>query len=94
MTIARHDELAETVITVEGAFDIDAADRLQDLVQGVAEGAPLTLDFREVRLFHDSAIASLAAALSSHPEARLVGLSLHQFRLLRYFCEEAAIHGP
>lgn len=77
-----------TVIRLEGAFDCAAARRLHALVDGVPEGATLTLDFREVRLFHDSAIASLADALARHPQAQLVGLSQHQYRLLRYVNEQ------
>lgn len=84
MTVVRHWDPHATVITVDGSFDADAARSLQHFVNDVAEGSPLTLDFREVRLFHDSAIASLAEALSNHPAARLVGLSQHQYRLLQY----------
>jgi len=90
MTIEHPSVATETVIRVDGAFDVDAACRLQALVAEVGAGCPLTLDFREVRLFHDSAICSLAAALSSHPDTRVVGLSLHHYRLLRYFREQGA----
>jgi hypothetical protein len=93
MSVVRRTAPAETVITVAGAFDRDAATRLEALVNEVALEALLTLDFREVRLFHDSAVASLAHALSSHPNARLVGLSQHHYRLLRYFGDEVALSG-
>lgn len=83
MTIVRHEAPTEIVIEIDGAFDMDTASCLFELVEGL-DRMPLTLDFREVRLFHDSAISSLAEALSRHPEARVVGLSQHQFRLLRY----------
>jgi anti-anti-sigma regulatory factor len=89
MTVERHTAYAHTVITIDGAFDRAAASYLQELVSGVAAETPLTLDFREVRLFHDSAIAPLAAAISSHPDARLVGLSQHQYRLLQYVADVA-----
>lgn len=90
MPITQLSAPAGTVIRLEGAFDCAAATRLHALVDDVADGAKLTLDFREVRLFHDSAIASLADALARHPDARLVGLSQHQYRLLRYVNEHVS----
>jgi anti-anti-sigma regulatory factor len=93
MTVARHWDPDATVISVDGAFDADAARCLEHFVNDVEAGSPLTLDFREVRLFHDFAIGSLAAALSHHPDAHLVGLSEHQYRLLRYVDAAAAV-GP
>lgn len=93
MTIARHDAPTEIVIEIDGAFDMDAASCLFELVEGLGR-TPLTLDFREVRLFHDSAISGLAEALSRHPEARVVGLSQHQFRLMRYVAPAHPHHGP
>jgi hypothetical protein len=92
MAITQLDAPAGTVIRLDGAFDRAAAARLQALVDDVAESAALTLDFREVRLFHDSAITSLADALARHPDARLVGLSEHQYRLLRYVNDPSARH--
>jgi hypothetical protein len=91
--ITRVSEPAETVIRLDGAFDCAAAKRLESLVDDVATGVPLTLDFREVRLFHDSAIVWLAAALSRHPGAHLVGLSQHHYRLLRYVADRSALTG-
>lgn len=94
MTIERHAAAAGTIITIDGAFDSAAGSYLEHLVSGVGASAPLTLDFREVRLFHDSAIAALAAALSSRPDARLVGLSEHHYRLLAYVADAGVMHPP
>ncbi|HET7753445.1 MAG TPA: hypothetical protein VFK85_06005 [Anaeromyxobacteraceae bacterium] len=94
MSIERHSQPSSTEILVDGVFDRVTASRLQALVGDVDPGSLLTLDFREVRLFHDSAIASLAAALSAHPGARLVGLSEHHYRLLRYVASPSTTPTP
>lgn len=95
MTVARREAAnGSTVITIEGAFDNDAACRLQAIVREVAPDALLTLDFRDVRLFHDCAISALAAAISEHRKVRFVGLSEHHYRLLRYVSRASSPSHP
>ena len=82
------------VISVDGAFDNEAAAHLKALVLELDAGASVTVDFRAVRLFHDCAIEALAEALARHPTARLVGLSEHHYRLLRYFRSDTTSASP
>lgn len=75
------------VIHLEGNFDVPAARLLQNSLKGLGGDTPIRVDFTRVRQFNDFAVAILAQALVA-PGAgtvRLVGLRLHQVRMLRYF---------
>jgi STAS domain-containing protein len=71
----------------DSRFTVSDAKRLRDSVLALAPVARLTLDFTRVRELHDSAIAILAGTLKALPRTRIVvrGLSMHHWRLLRYF---------
>ena len=73
-----------TVVEVRGSFDPAEADRLHRLLLELEPRGPVTLDFRAVRLFHDSAVARLARELgdANRPVA-VLGLTEHHHRLLR-----------
>ncbi len=92
MSIQAHEGTSGTVLQVDGAFDPDEADRLHLLLLALAPDRPVTLDFRAVRLFHDSAVARLARELGQRRVA-LLGLSEHHHRLLRYIGPNAAHTG-
>jgi STAS domain len=71
------------VVALDGAFDRAAADRLHEMLLEL-EPRPVTVDFRRVRVFEDSAVARLAGETSRGQQVALIGLSLHHWRLLRY----------
>ncbi len=94
MSIQRHDGANGTVVELTGAFDPAEADRLHALLLELEPAMPVTLDFREVRLFHDLAVARLARELDGeHRHVALLGLSEHHHRLLRYIGVGAAHAG-
>ncbi len=85
MTIAARAGTSGTVFEVSGSFDPEEVGRLHELLIGLGPETPVTLDFREVRLFHDSAIAPLAQEIgAANRPVLLFGLSEHHHRLLRY----------
>ena len=63
------------------------AERLYDVAQSLAPHSQLTVDFTEIRDFHDSAFILLAKALGARPGFKIVlrGLTIHQSRMLAYF---------
>jgi hypothetical protein len=76
-----------TVVALEGHFGTAEADRLHAALQQLAPDRPLTIDFRAVRVFHDSAVVRIATDLASGHgmHVNVLGLSEHHWRLLRYF---------
>jgi len=84
------------VLGLEGTFDAAEAWRLHDTLVQLAPGTRVSLDFREVRAFHDFAIALLAQDLLAHRgRIQAAGLCQHQRRLLKYFgVDEAGLGEP
>ncbi len=79
------------LLRLDGTFDADEGWRLHDVLSRIDPGALVTLDFSQVRRFHDFAIALLAQDISSL-EGRIAarGLCQHQLRILRYFGVDVA----
>lgn len=76
----------EVTLTLEGTFDSAAAWRVHDLLAHLAPATRVSLDFREVRAFHDFAIALLAKdILAMRGNIEATGLCQHQRRILKYF---------
>lgn len=81
-------------VSLEGTFDATEAWRLHDMLAHLAQETYVSLDFREVRAFHDFAVALLAKdilALRGRMEA--TGLCQHQRRILKYFGVDEAGFG-
>jgi hypothetical protein len=75
------------VIRVEAAFDLASARRVLASAADLSDGTTLRVDLRRAREIHDVALAAVAAA---SVRVRLVGLSRHHERVLRYL----AFQGP
>jgi anti-anti-sigma regulatory factor len=74
-----------TILVLEGTFDVAEADSLDDALHHVAPERPVAIDFHQVRLFNDFAVARLAQVIADRPgHLTIVGLSEHHHRLLRY----------
>lgn len=71
----------------DSRFTVADAKHLRESVLALAPVARLTLDFTRVRELQDSALAILATTLKALPRTRIVvrGLTMHHWRLLRYF---------
>lgn len=71
----------------DSRFTVPEAKHLRDSVLALGPIERLTLDFTAVRELHDAALAILASLLEALPGTRFVvrGLTMHQWRLLRYF---------
>ncbi len=84
-----HVQLAQgsLVFHVGTRFGIREAERVHETVLALAPVTQLTLDFTGVREFHDSMVPKLAEALREQRGAKvvLVGLTVHQSRMLKYF---------
>jgi len=83
-----HTEFATThsTIRLSGAFDGLAARRLERMLVQHEPGTRLSVDLSQICEFHDFGIAVLAQALSScKAQVKVLGLRLHQVRMLRYF---------
>ena len=81
----------QLLIRMNGAFDGMAARRLEMALAGAEAGMRLRVDLRQVREFHDFAIAVLAHAMTRcAAEVTLLGLRHHQIRVLRYFGVDTA----
>ena len=83
-------------LSLEGTFDAAAAWRVHDALSQLSPRSRVSLDFREVRAFHDFAIALLAQDLPAHQgRLQVGGLGQHQRRILRYFgVDEAGLGEP
>jgi len=84
------------VLRLEGTFDAAEAWRVHDMLAHLAPRTRLSLDFREVRAFHDFAIALLAQdLLARRGLVEANGLCMHQRRILKYFgVDEAGLGEP
>lgn len=84
------------LLALDGTFDAADAWRVHDTLEHLPPETRVSLDFREVRAFHDFAIALLArdlAAWQGRVEAN--GLCQHQRRILKYFgVDEAGLGEP
>ncbi|HEU4383285.1 MAG TPA: STAS domain-containing protein [Anaeromyxobacteraceae bacterium] len=90
-------DAAAVVLSLEGTFDAPEARRVHDALSTLPEDARVSLDFREVRAFDDSAMALLARDLLAARSGRVraAGLSHHQRRLLKYLgVDEAHLGEP
>lgn len=78
---------------LEGTFDAGEAWQLHEAIGGLGPEARVILDFRDVRAFHDFAVALLARdLLAMRGRMRAAGLLQHQRRVLRYFgVDESAL---
>ncbi len=86
MSLEARAQRSGTVVVVHGTFDASDARRLHDVLAELAPSSRVRVDFHEVRLFDDSAVARLSRDLTGPYGANveLVGLSEHHHRLLRY----------
>lgn len=83
--IQTRDDGPATVLELDGSFGPVEEETLSDVLRELEPDRPVTIDFREVRLFHDIAVARLARDIGElHRSVALVGLSEHHHRLLRY----------
>jgi hypothetical protein len=75
------------VVSINGAaFDFAAVEHLHNLLLELDPAQPLTIDFRSVRIIHDTAVARLAHdLLPAFTRVLLLGLGEHHRRLMRYF---------
>ena len=92
----RQQRAGAAVVALHGSFDVNEAARLHQALLELSSSSSVTLDFRDVRLFHDSAIAVLARDLSleAGPHVSLLGLSEHHYRLLHYIGRRPNEHDP
>jgi anti-anti-sigma regulatory factor len=74
------------VLQLGKEFSAPEAERLHETVLSFSPLSQLTLDFTRVREFHDAAFGMLAKTLGAQCAVKVVlrGLTLHQFRMLRY----------
>ena len=84
------------VLCLEGTFDEAQAWRVRDALSQLAPETRVSLDFREVRAFHDFAIFLLARDLQTRQgRVQANGLCQHQRRLLKYLgVDEAGLGEP
>ncbi len=77
----------KAVIRMGGTFDLPAARLLENSLKRMTTRDRIRVDFSGVRTFNDFAVAVLAQAVKSRGAGgvRVLGLGLHQVRLLRYF---------
>ncbi|HEY7725278.1 MAG TPA: hypothetical protein VH880_08085 [Anaeromyxobacteraceae bacterium] len=75
----------EVLLRFEGTFEAQDAWRVREALRG--GGARVVLDFGQVRIFQDFAIALIAPdiAAAGDTPVRVRGLGLHQRRILEYF---------
>jgi anti-anti-sigma regulatory factor len=90
MTVQVRNESKETVLVMmKGTFDAAEADCLHGALHELARERPVAIDFHEVRLFKDFAVARLVQEIADRSgHVTLLGLSEHHHRLLRYMGSE------
>ncbi len=71
------------VISMDGIFDLPAAQQVARALEAAPAGQEVRLDLSRVREFHDFSVAVLARALQGR-RVDVRGLRVHQLRLLRY----------
>ncbi len=96
--MSRRESRRETVLRVDGVFDVPAARQVEQALARARPGDAVRLDLTKVEEFHDFGVAVLAQALKQvaigGPRVALHGLRRHQLRLLRYFGAEPDRFGP
>jgi anti-anti-sigma regulatory factor len=94
MVKARQTANERLKVSFEGTFDAAEAWRVHDMLAHVAPATHVSLDFREVRAFHDFAVALLAKdILAMRGRVEATGLCQHQRRILKYFGVDEARFG-
>jgi sporulation protein YlmC with PRC-barrel domain len=93
MTVMTLEDEHETVLTVEDRFEMSDADELHDVLLKIERDRPVTIDFRSVRRIEDFVIARLAQDFT-RTSMRILGLSEHQHRIVRYFAPEYDAGAP
>ncbi len=85
-------ERRQSVLQMQGLFDVRAAQRVVEYLEGTRGQGPVRVDLTKITEFRDSGVAVLAQALKQMTwvRARLVGLRTHQVRMLKYFGLEAS----
>lgn len=84
---------SRVLFRLDGTFDAGEAWRVHDAIGQLGPEARVILDFRDVRAFHDFAVALLARdLLAMRGRVSATGLLQHQRRVLRYFgVDESAL---
>jgi anti-anti-sigma regulatory factor len=82
----------DRTVVAQGNFDGTAAAELQALVSGLPQATQVLVDLHEAHEISDCALAVFAqwATGSRAGQLRLIGLSTHHQRLLRYVCPSGA----
>ena len=82
----------ETVVHLDGTFDLPAAKRLVEYLGATSATGRLCVDASKVSKFDDFGIATLAQALKERRplHLRLIGFRTHQLRMFKYFGYDAA----
>ncbi len=81
MTVQVRHESKETVLVLKGTFDAAEADSLHGVLHDVPRERPVAIDFHEVRLFKDFAVARLVQEIADRSgHVTLLGLSEHHHR--------------
>ena len=75
----------EVLLRIDGAFDLDAALRIRELVVHALPGTSFWIDVSDARECHDAAVAVLADAATRRRSVTVGvrGLGPHQLRMLR-----------
>ncbi len=75
----------EVLLRIGGAFDVDAAIRIRELVVRAVPGTSFWIDVSDARECHDAAVAILADAATRRRTVKVGvrGLGPHQVRMLR-----------
>jgi anti-anti-sigma regulatory factor len=85
MAITERSGRSSTTLHLRGTFDAAEAERLHQTLARSDSGETVTVDFHEVRQFHDLAVARLVSELRESGGRVIVhGLSEHHHRLMRY----------
>jgi anti-anti-sigma regulatory factor len=80
------DARSEILVSIRNEeFDLESAGRLRSILREASLDREVTIDLRNVRVVHDTAVARLAQDLQTVPHVLLLGLTEHQRRLMRYF---------
>lgn len=89
-------EAPKPYVGLRGTFDARAAREALETIQQYVGGGTVLLDFREVVVLHDCALALLAAGLSRLPGVRIEtrGLLSHSTRLLQYLSIDPCTLAP
>lgn len=76
----------QLLVKVDGAFDVDAAMRVRDVVAHAVPGTSVWVDVSDARECHDAAVAVLADAAARRRSVTVGvrGLGPHHLRMLRY----------